>query len=104
MNRLLLTATVLAMTPMSAVADPPNSHAMRSSATAGTRCRTWRTISARCPVRTNWALVASVISALSCSPNALLKFRRQTVRQAIDALIWKATHGKRLPDTPVCGA
>jgi hypothetical protein len=30
--------------------------------------------------------------------------RRQTVREAIAALIWKATHGKRLPDTPACGA
>jgi hypothetical protein len=29
---------------------------------------------------------------------------RWTVKQAVDALIWKAAHGKRLPDTPVCGA
>ena len=29
---------------------------------------------------------------------------RWPVRKAIDALVSRATHGKRLPDTPACGA
>ena len=29
---------------------------------------------------------------------------RWSVKHAIDVLIYKAVHGKRLPDTPACGA
>jgi len=104
MNRLLLTATVLAMTPMSAVADPPK-------------------LSCDEIVRNGWNKMPDVADYIRTLPGSdklgfgsechlgslvfaqcSAESRRQTVRQAIDALIWKATHGKRLPDTPVCGA
>ena len=104
MNRLLLSAAVLAMTPMSAVADPPD-------------------LSCDEIVRNGWNKMPDVADYIRTLPGSdklgfgsechlgslvfaqcFAESRRQTVRRAIDALIWKATHGKRLPDTPVCGA
>jgi hypothetical protein len=104
MKRLLLAAAALAMLAMPCLAAPVSS------------------LSCDEIVRSGWDKMPDVADYIQTLPGSdqlgfgsechlgSLVFAqcfvepRWSVKKAIDTLIWKATHGKRLPDTPVCGA
>jgi hypothetical protein len=102
MVRLFLTAAVLLTLTCAAVADPLNlscdeilSNGWNKTPDVADYIRTLPD-SDKLGIRSECHFDSLVFAQCLAEP------RRQTVRQAIDALLWETTHGKPLPYTPVC--